>query len=184
MTDPINNVRIQQDAGHEHPARKRRPLWPFIIVGLLATHVTGMVIAFTIAQRDSSFLVVPNYYDKAQHWDQARAEQRASEKLGWQVKVNAAKSADEQGRRLVSFVLTDAAGLAPRNASLRVDYFHHAHPDQQRYVELSPDSNDARRFTAMLPMRYAGIWELHFTATAGGQTYVTTQTEFLGEVRK
>jgi len=138
-----------------------------------------MAIAFTIAQRDRSFLVVPNYYDKAQHWDQARAEKLASEKLGWKVVVESSPQIDGQGRRVVSFVLTDVAGHAVKGASLRVDYFHHAHPDQQQWIEISPDSNDGRRFSVTMPMRYAGIWEFHFTATACGQTYVTTQTQYV-----
>lgn len=169
MLSPNDNLSTQ----------RRRPIWPFIIVGLLAAHVTGMAIAFTIAQRDRSFLVVPNYYEKAQHWDQARAERAASEKLGWKVSAEASLQVDKQGRRAVSFLLTDAAGRAVNGASLRVDYFHHAHPDQQQWVQLSPDSTDARRFTVMIPMSYTGLWEFHFTATAGAATYVATQTQYV-----
>lgn len=159
---------------------RRRPRWPFIIVGLLGLHVTGMVIAVTIAQRDRGMLIVPNYYDKAQHWDAAQAERRASRQLGWTVRTETALKVDAQGRRAVCFVLTDAKGAAVPGARLHVDYFHHAHPNQQNALTLAePDRDDPTRFTQLVSMPYPGVWEFHFTATVVEKTFVDTQTHFL-----
>ena len=157
----------------------KRARWPWIIVGLLGGHVLLMVAAVTIATHDRSFAVVPNYYQRAVNWDQTQAEKRASEKLGWHVRVEASSRVDPIGRRAVSFVLADADGKALDHAVLDVEYFHHAHGDEDKQVKLTPDATDPSRFTVLLPMRYPGNWEFHFTATAGGKTFVSAATEVL-----
>lgn len=160
-----------------HPTKRGR--WPWIIVGLLGGHVLLMVVAVTIATHDRSFAVVPNYYQRALNWDQTQAEKRASEKLGWHVRVEASSQVDPIGRRTVSFVLTDADGKPLDHAVLDVEYFHHAHGDEEKQVKLTPDATDPSHFTVLLPMRYPGNWEFHFTVTAGGKTFVSGLTEYL-----
>lgn len=175
----MRNIEATATAGRPN----RRSAWPWFIVALLASHVLAMVVAVTIAVRDRSFAVVPNYYDRAVNWDEEQAKFRASEKLGWQVQVEAAGQVDPLGRRVVSFVLTDSRGHAISGATLQVEYFHEAHGDEDHDVELTPDASDPTRFTRLLPMRYAGEWEFHFTANAGGQTFVAKQTQTLSNAR-
>lgn len=163
---------------------RRRSIWPFVVVGLLAGHVTGMVIAVVITQHDKTFLVVPDYYDKAQHWDSSQAERRASASLGWSVQIEPGAGEDERGNRAVRFVLADAQGRAVPAAALEVNYFHHAHPDQQHKILLRADGADARTFQALLPMPYAGIWEFHFVANGGQKTFVQTQTQYIVSQRQ
>ncbi len=47
---------------------RKRNVWPFIIVGLLAAHVGGMLLIVSIAQR-SKPAVIEDYYQKAINWD-------------------------------------------------------------------------------------------------------------------
>jgi hypothetical protein len=161
---------------------RRRPSsgrWPMIVVALLAGHVLLMAIACAIAVRDKTFAVVPDYYGKALEWDRQKAAKFASAKLGWHVEVQAGKRVDPQGRRAVSFVLTDSTGRSIEGASLDATYFHHAHADQVQHVNLTPDSNDPRRFTVHLPMAFEGNWEFHFFVNARGQTFVSSTVEYL-----
>ncbi len=51
--------------------KKPMGIWPFIIVGMLIVHVSGMMLAMVIAQRNKP-PVVENYYQKAVEWDKNR----------------------------------------------------------------------------------------------------------------
>jgi len=153
--------------------------WPWIIVGLLSVHVAGMVTAAMIATHDRSFAVVDNYYEKAVHWDQSQALLRASREMGWKVEIKPSDRVDPLGRRRVEFVVTDAQGRAIPQAVLTVEYFHDAHAAEVRKATLSPDGHDPSRFGAVLPMRYAGIWEYELTVTAGDKTFVEKTTKSL-----
>ena len=172
---------MSSNNGKQFPAaaQKRRSLWPYLIVGMLAAHVAGMVVAFTITMRDKTFLVVPDYYDRAQHWDAAQAERRASAALGWKLQLEPGKAVDEHGNRAVKVTLADAQDHAIAGLKLRLEYFHHAHPDQQHKLDLTADPNDGRIFGAALPMSYSGVWEFHLTGQAGDKRFVETQTTVL-----
>lgn len=47
--------------------------WPLIVIGLLLGHVCLMAVAVTVAVRDRSNPVVPDYYQKAADWDRTHA---------------------------------------------------------------------------------------------------------------
>ena len=156
--------------------RKAGRKWPWIIVGLLSVHVAGMVTAAMIATHDRSFAVVDNYYEKAVHWDQSQAILRASREMGWKVEIHASERVDPLGRRRVDLIVTDGQGGAIGHAVLNVEYFHDAHANEVRKVTLSPSGTDPSHFGAVLPMRYAGMWEYQVTVTAGDKTYIEKKT--------
>lgn len=157
----------------------RRSIWPYLIVGLLAAHVAGMAVAVTITLHDKTFLVVPDYYDKAQHWDAAQAEKRASASLGWKIQIEVSPVVDEHGNRAARFFITGADDRALPDANVEVEYFHHAHPDQQHKTSLTADPSDARAFISMLAMPYTGVWEFHFTVQSVGKAFTQTQTPYV-----
>lgn len=86
---------------------------------------------------------------------------------------------DPLGRRRVEFVVADAQGRPIPNALLSIEYFQDAHASEVRKATLSADGADPKRFSAVLPMRYAGIWEYQVTVTAGDKTYVEKKTQTL-----
>jgi cytochrome c oxidase assembly factor CtaG len=53
------------------PATKKPgfPRWGLIAIGLLVAHMTLMITAVVVISR-SKYEVVPDYYQKAVHWDQ------------------------------------------------------------------------------------------------------------------
>jgi nitrogen fixation protein FixH len=161
----------------ETKARSTNWRWPSIIVGMLGVHVLIMVIAVTLATRDPGFSVVPDYYQRAVHWDQEQALKKSSAELGWQIKMMPSEVVDPVGRRQVSFELVDRTGAPISGAALEVIYFHHAHGHESRDVKLM--QNAPGRYSQSLDMRYEGFWEFHFTATVNGKTFIQSATQWV-----
>lgn len=158
-------------------AKKSGWRWPIIIVGMLATHVTIMAVAVTLATRDAGFSVVPNYYNRATHWDADQAARKASADLGWQVKIEPSQLVDPLGNRQVHITLVDAAGTPIRGGKLEIEYFHHAHGHEERVITLTGD--ETAGVDRAVPMRYEGIWEFHCTATVDGKPFVQSSTQWI-----
>lgn len=47
--------------------------WAVIVVGILLTHTSLMILAVVIFVRHHDDGVIPNYYEKAVHWDEIKA---------------------------------------------------------------------------------------------------------------
>ena len=163
-------------ATEENTKNKRHSPWPWIVVGLLASHVILMVAAAAMATRDRSFAVVPNYYEKGVNWDKTQAEKRASEKLGWKLTIGPSAHPDARGQRAVQVQLTDGSGRAIPSAKIELDYFHDSHANEQKNVTLSLEAGKGEQ---SLAMPYTGFWEFHATATAEGKTFVSTTTQWV-----
>ena len=150
--------------------RKLSLRWPLIVVALLSGHLLLMVGAAVIATRDRSFAVAPNYYERALAWDKTRAEGRASEKLGWTVGIEPSRDVTPDGQRKLSVVLKDSQGQPISNASVQLEFYHHAHARDSQVVTI-PSSSEPGRYTSVLPMRYAGFWQFDLRASAGDQLW-------------
>jgi nitrogen fixation protein FixH len=164
------------------PRPRRHLKWPLIVVGLLTGHVSVMIVAVVIATHDKSFAVLPDYYQKAVHWDQGQAELRASERLGWQCAFTPSPEVDPLGRRSVTFTLVDSAGRGIPGVDIRVTYFHHARPAELFNATLRTD--DAGRATQPITMRNQGFWQVNVTATKAGQKFVQTTTPFVSTAKR
>jgi nitrogen fixation protein FixH len=166
-------MRNIEGTGGQAP-RQKRSIWPWVVVGMLGCHVAAMLVAMRIATNDRHFSVVQNYYEKAINWDDEQSKVRESQKLAWQIAIDASPEADVMGRRNVTFTVTDRSGKPIEGSTLAVEYFHYAHPDKTHEVKLA--TIQPGRFTQALPMRHAGFYEFHFVVTAQGETFVSQQT--------
>jgi nitrogen fixation protein FixH len=167
----------------EQTNRPRRHLkWPLIVVGLLTGHFSIMVVAVVIATHDKSFAVLPDYYQKAVHWDDSQAELRASERLGWKCAFTPSPEVDPLGRRAVTLTLIDAVGKPVTDADVQVTYFHHARPAELFNVSLRTD--DAGRAIQTITMRNQGFWQVNVTASKAGQKFVQTTTPFVSTAKR
>jgi hypothetical protein len=169
------------------PTRKRtggRRVWPWIILGLLLAHTAAMIVFVTIANRDASFSVDPDYYGKAVRWDQDQAIRRASDLLDWNVQIRPAEAASlpvAPNQRLFVLTLQDGEGHPIPASAVDVNYFHDAHGREIRSEVLTADPADPKRFKAALTMPYAGLWEFELTVhAAGGQKFFK---KFTAEVK-
>jgi len=145
--------------------------WPAGIVALLALHMGAMGIVVFIATRDPSFAVEPQSYKKAVAWDQTRAQQQASNSLGWTVNADISDTFDPLGRRHITCHLTDAYGTAVMAATVKLDAFHHARASERLAATLEP--GPAGMYRVDLPMRRAGLWELRIVAQRGIERFDT-----------
>jgi hypothetical protein len=100
-------------------ASRRRLLWPTIVIGLLVGHAALILGAVTLAVSDRSFAVVPDYYDKAVHFDERRAALDASRKLGWALSFAFEPATDDAPSAIVAR-LTDRDGRPVADADLQV----------------------------------------------------------------
>ena len=67
-----------------HDANRRAAWrWGTFVVSLLGLQVVGGMMALMLATGDESVAVVPDYHQKALHWDDEIALQTASRGLGW-----------------------------------------------------------------------------------------------------
>ena len=91
--------------------------WALVPVGLLAAMLVGLVSMAAIATNDPGFAIETNYYDKAVHWDQARAQAERDERLGFHLAL-ASFASDT-----LELTLVDAAGKPISGARLSAEAF-------------------------------------------------------------
>ena len=156
--------------------KRRFVRWPWIIVALLGAHASLMMVAVSLAKNDRSFVVIPDYYNRSLQWDQDQANRRASQQLGWQIKIEPAETIDPVGQRAVAFTLVDRDRKPIQGASIQLDYFHGAHAGERNHVLLT-ESNIAGRYEAKLPMRYSGFWQFELSADAQQHHFVQSTTQ-------
>lgn len=156
-------------------SRRRSWLWPGGIIALLCLHAVGMVVVVFIATRDPSFAVEPNSYRKAVAWDSSRARLLASDTLGWTATVKAQPAVDLLGRRRVTCELKDNQGLPIVAATVRLELFHHARAADRQQVTLTAEDHGV--YSALVPMKRTGTWEIRISARRGDELYSTVLTE-------
>ncbi len=154
---------------------RRSWLWPGGIIALLCLHTVGMLVVVFIATRDPSFSVEPNSYRKAVAWDSSRARSQASDQLGWTASIKAQRDVDPLGRRRVTCELKDKQGLPVVAATVRLEVFHHARAADRQQVTLTPEDHGV--YSALVPMKRTGTWEIRVSAQRGNELYSTVLTE-------
>jgi nitrogen fixation protein FixH len=136
--------------------------WILIIVGLLVGNVAAMVILM-LAASTSSAGVIPNYYDKAAHYDDAIDQANANRALGWHVAVSLDGTA-------VGVRVTDANGASLDGASVRVSGYPRAHAAHG--IDVALVARSAGTYEAKLASRALGWHDLVVEVTRGGERFV------------
>jgi len=161
-----------------HPNSARTWRWPAAIIALLCLHAAAMVTVIFVATRDPSFAVEPNSYRKAVRWDSAQAARQASAQLGWTVSVETEPVPDPLGRRLVRCTLQDKQSVPVVAALVTLELFHHARAAERLRVTLNPEEHGI--YSALVPMRRSGTWEMRVTARRGNDHFSSTSTRRVG----
>lgn len=156
------------------PTRAARLRWPMIIVGLLMGHVGAMALALHVAMGDAGNRngnkVIPDYYEKAVHWDDERAAQRASDTLGWTVRPAVSVFTDGAGLRPLTITVTDEAGAPVEGLVLAAELWHHA-VGQPVEVDFAKVEGAAGTYRAQVPMDRAGTWECDLVDRREGSVF-------------
>ncbi len=134
-----------------------------LILGLMLLGLGAMT---RLAMDDPGFALESQYYTKALHWDEHRAELTESRRLGW--KSHLAWSGDH-----FELELKDRAGAPIRDATLTLTAFpvaRSAAPEQLRAQALGDG-----RYQATPARPRPGLWELRLVAERGAQRFLETQ---------
>ena len=156
---------------------KKGALWPWIIAGALALHVVASLVVVFVAASNPSYAVEEDYYQKALHWNDKRAQDRTNEELGWVLDLEVHPAATPGGEPTLEVRLTDAGGAPVDGAVVAVETFHNAHADDILHASLEASGEGVYR--AILPMRHNGRWELRFTADRGQDHFTHAETRHL-----
>lgn len=104
--------------------------WTLAIVGLLAGNVLAGFVLFGIAHHGAS-QVIPHYYDKAVHYDDAIDQAAENRALGWSVVASI-----DHG--VVTARVHDRAGQPLAGALVQVHGYARAHAERQFTGDLIP----------------------------------------------
>jgi len=139
--------------------------WILAIVGLLVANVVAMVILAVTSHVDKPE-VIPEYYQRAVHYDDVIDEAAVSRALAWQTDT-------AMDRDTVSVEVRDAAGAPVVGARVRVAGYQRAHAVDGYDLELSaigPGQYRARHAGRL------GFHDLEVTIERGPEKFVTRRT--------
>ena len=156
---------------------KKGSLWPWIIAGALALHVVGSLVVVFVAASNSSYAVEEDYYQKALHWNDKRAQDRTNEDLGWILNLTVRPAATPGEQPTLEVHLAEAGGEPIDGAVVAVETFHNARADDILRASLDTVGEGVYRTT--LPMRQNGRWEMRFTVDRGQEHFTHAETRHL-----
>lgn len=135
--------------------------WTIAIVGLLVGNVLAMVFLATVATR-SDAQVIPNYYEKASHYDDTLAEARRSQQLAWATRTTLVDGT-------VEVAVRDAGGLALDGAKVRVSGYQRSRAKDTYELELTAGGPGVYR--AAVIGEQAGVHDVTVVVERDGQRF-------------
>ena len=117
-----------------------------------------MVAMVYVATNNESYAVEPDYYAKAQAWDDRRAQDRTNAELGWRLDF-AVEPAPAGADPILRVELADRDGSAVTGARVAVDAFANVRRDEVIEATLLPTADG---YEVALPMHRNGRWEFRF----------------------
>lgn len=148
---------------------RARPLWVSIIVGFLGLSVVANVILMIKATTDPSFVVEPDYYQKAMRFDQTMAQQQESAALGWRIAMEARPPAQPGGAVEVVAAVFDRTEQRIDDATVRVEALHNARSSER--FETAMQRGEDGSYHASLPLKRPGLWQFSYVVTRGEHTF-------------
>jgi hypothetical protein len=153
-------------------------LWAWAPAALLGGLLTGLATMATLAIRDPSFALEPDYYAKAVAYDQEIAQRGQNAELGWALSTTLGAAARERPTPL-SVKLRAPDGSPVVGAQIAVSALRNAGASvvlEAGLVEQSPgDYRGALRFGR------GGIWELRYEVSRGTARFTSSQRHELAE---
>lgn len=153
---------------------KRFNLFPAIIFVLLGLNFLIVGITVFAANSDGGAAIEPDYYQKALHWDEHRAQERRSLALGWDVRADLTR---RDGALALRVHVHDAAGAAISGASVHATVFRSAEARRRFTLELR-ETNTPGEYGAAVPSGAAGAWQVELAVAARGNEYSRVLTAF------
>jgi hypothetical protein len=156
---------------------KKGSLWPWIIAGALALHVVGSLVVVFVATSNPSHAVEEDYYQKALHWNDKRAQDRTNEELDWSLDLAVRPAVTPGEEPTLEVHLADSSGEPVDGAAVAVETFHNAHAGD--ILRAGLDAVGEGVYQTTLPMHHNGRWEVRFTVDRGQEHFTHTETRHL-----
>jgi len=151
--------------------------WPAVIIGALALHVIVSLVTVWIATSNPSYAVEEDYYQKAIHWDEKRAQDGRNSVLGWQIAFDVSPSTVVGEPAALDLVATDGSGKPLAGATVTVETFHNTRAGEILRARMVTDHDG--RCSAPLSARRTGVWEFRFSIEHESDRFTQTETRFL-----
>lgn len=152
-------------------------LWPAVIAGALALHVTASLVTVWVATSNPSYAVEEDYYAKALAWDARQDQERHNAELGWRLDFDLDPADSTSSDPLLVVRLADADGGPLNGAAVTVAAFHNARANEILRSRLAVTG--AGEYSSRLTMRRSGLWELRFTVDLAGEHFTRREKRYL-----
>lgn len=147
--------------------------WIGLVVTLLGLQVVLGFFALTLATGDPSVAVVPDYYERALHWDETEALKKDSQTFGWNVQFTTAERPTS-----LTILLRDKEANPIEIETGTVQLYHHARASQVRHHNCE-DAADGE-ITLSDCFVSPGYWEVTLDVkSVDGQRYVQSKTMYI-----
>ena len=149
---------------------KKGMQWPIGVAAVLAITVGANIYVMVRANDDPSVAVAKDYYQRAVRFDADQALRQRSERLGWRVSLEAARTSGAEAT--VTAVLVDSLGAPIRGAVVRIAA-HAVARSNDVFTASATAAGD--KYLAVLPVNRGGLWDMDVEAVRGSERFVATQ---------
>jgi nitrogen fixation protein FixH len=141
--------------------------WAMVPAILLGAALAGLGVMASIATHDPGFALETDYYQRAVHWDDEQAQQRANERLGYRLKLAV------DGEAGLSLELGDRDGKLLRGATVTAEAFSNARAALRHNLRFTeaPDGT----YRAALAHARPGLWEFRINVLSDGQHFTMVE---------
>lgn len=144
-------------------------VWAWVPASLLLVMFFGISTLAYIAIDDPNFALEPDYYAKALHWDQAQAQLRENDTLGYGLSLREPLVISAAGQVQVELLLKDRNAAAISGASVEVSAFPNAFAERVEHLVLREVAPGVYR--GALSQGIPGLWELRCVVRVGPAHY-------------
>lgn len=140
---------------------RARRFWISLIVGLLGIQVISGVVTVYLATSDSSFSVVPNYYQAGLNWDVTKRNRDLFASLAWKCQVEVSEIDPEYLHRSIHVRVRSKSGQPIIDLKVLGQIYHHARGND--VYQLQFDQATPGDYVASIKLSQAGMWQVNLT---------------------
>jgi nitrogen fixation protein FixH len=146
--------------------------WSAFILLLLGGSVGMCIYAAMLAVSDPSMAIVPDYHEKALHWDKHLELARATRALGWNIAVVPSPAHDLAGHRQLTFFVRDRDARPVTAATGQLRLYHHVRAGSA--VTLPLREVEPGAYECEVTMARAGLWQMELMLERGEEHMEST----------
>ncbi|MBM7059440.1 FixH family protein [Pseudomonas sp. UL073] len=146
----------------QHTTRWYKNVWPWIIIGMLATSVILSINLIRVAVQNQDSLVTDNYYEAGKGI--ARSLDR--ERLARDLKIHAKIHVDELTGELSLLLAGDS-----QPATVQLSLISPTQPDKDLHIQMTRSTGEAGRYVGQLPQALDGRRFVELLGEQDGQTW-------------